>query len=161
MPKSRKDQAVRERVQNEFGRIWPVHLAGFTELLVRLRAEFDGDLDLMLVLAVIADRTPPDTWKPALDSFRKLSGGPTDTPGQTPIYIQSVSDYTSIPRETVRRKISKLQRKGWIVRHPDGHLSVSEKAATDLEAGTGHTIDYLVALFRAYDAVRENETRPA
>ena len=40
-----------------FGLIWPVHNVRFCELLITLRRHFDGDLDRMLVLAVIGSRT--------------------------------------------------------------------------------------------------------
>lgn len=49
-----------ETLRVSFGRIWPVHNDAFCELLVALRRQFDGDLDRMLVLAVIG------AWKAAV-----------------------------------------------------------------------------------------------
>lgn len=44
-------------IKANFGTVWPVHLSGFTRLLVQLRERFEGDLDLALVLAVVGSRT--------------------------------------------------------------------------------------------------------
>ncbi|WP_296701149.1 hypothetical protein [Thiocapsa sp. UBA6158] len=46
-----------EDLTRHFGRIWPIHTAEFCDLLVILRRTFGGDLDSMLVLAVIGTRT--------------------------------------------------------------------------------------------------------
>jgi hypothetical protein len=37
---------------------------GFTELLITLRGQFRGDLDMMLVLAIIGSRTLPSRRHP-------------------------------------------------------------------------------------------------
>jgi hypothetical protein len=54
----RPDVESEASVRGNLARIWPVHLAGFTRLLGTLRQAVGGDLDLVLILAVIADRTP-------------------------------------------------------------------------------------------------------
>jgi hypothetical protein len=146
MGSSKPGPAALKRIQEDFGQVWPVHLSGFTDLLVRLRAEFDGDLDLMLVLAVIADRTRPDRWTPELLTYRQLTQGEVGGHHQHPINLHSVAEFTGIPRETVRRKVALLTAKGWVDRHPDGSLTVGRRAATDLEAATTHSIAYLAAL---------------
>jgi hypothetical protein len=145
MPTSKSRQAV-EQIEDAFGLVWPIHLSGFTDLLVALRAEFDGDLDLMLVLAVIADRTRPGGWTPELLSYRQLTRGKGDQHHQLPINLQSVAEFSGIPRETVRRKIGILERKGWVERHPDGTLGIGRGAASDLEAASSHSINYLAAM---------------
>jgi hypothetical protein len=43
-------------IRQHFGHIYPIHVVQFCELLVSLRRLFGGDLDLMLVLAVIGTR---------------------------------------------------------------------------------------------------------
>ncbi|KUF10807.1 helix-turn-helix domain-containing protein [Pseudoponticoccus marisrubri] len=140
-------------IRDHFQTIWPAHLEGFTHLLVQLRARFDGDLDLVLVLAVIASRTQSAQWAPQLAELDRLTHGEEDdTP--LPINIQSVADYSGIPRETVRRKVALLQEKGWVARRPGGRLSVTRDAATDLQDGTGDTIAYLAALLKVVEAAQ-------
>ena len=153
MPLGNTDQS--EFIKANFQSIWPVHLAGFTRLLVKLRDRFDGDLDLLLVLAVIGERTRPESWTPELLTYRQMTDGNDDDHLQYPINIQSVAQYCGIPRETVRRKVAILQSKGWVTRDADGRLAVSRAAAGDLEDATMDSIAYLAALLTAFDATRD------
>lgn len=144
-------------VKAHFGTVWPAHLVGFTRLLVHLRARFDGDLDLVLILAVIGSRTHTNIWTQDLEEFDQLTKASDTERGQLAINIQSVADYSGIARETVRRKVTILQDRGWVMRDEDGHLAVSRKAATDLEGATGETIAYLASLLRAFEAAQSAE----
>jgi hypothetical protein len=138
-----------------FGAVWPVHLVEFTRLLVHLRTRFEGDLDLALILAVIGSRTQKNIWAQELAELGQLTNV-CDTNGrQLPINIQSVADYSGIPRETVRRKVAILQDRGWVTRDEDGHLAISRNAASDLEESTGETIVYLAALLKAFEAAQD------
>ena len=140
-------------IREHFHVIWPAHLLGFTRLLVKLRDWFDGDLDLALVLAVIASRTHPEEWVPALQDLDQLTR--EDQSGiQRPINIQSVAEYSGIPRETVRRKVATLHAKGWITRGTDGRLTVTRAAAADLQDATGGTIAYLASLLIAFEGAQ-------
>jgi DNA-binding transcriptional ArsR family regulator len=136
-------------VRARFGRIWPAHLAGFTRLLVRLRAHFDGDLDLALVLAVVGERTRPDSWQARLESADRLSVGHVSRGRQRPINTESIADYSGIPRETVRRKLLALRDRGWIDRDERGYWYVTGRAAGDLEQATADSLDYLRAILDA------------
>lgn len=156
MPK--KAEAQQEFIKANFGSIWPVHLAGFTRLLVQLRDRFDGDLDLALVLAVIGDRTRPGNWTPELLTYREMTRGDQDEHRQYPINIQSVSEFSGIPRETVRRKVAVLQDKGWVIRGTDGRLAISRTAAEELEDATTNSITYLETLLEVFDATRDRRT---
>ncbi|PXW70411.1 hypothetical protein C7964_102297 [Loktanella sp. PT4BL] len=138
-------------IRNNFDKIWPVHLAGFTKLLIQLRERFDGDLDLMLVLAVIGGRTRPEIWKPQLVSAEEMTSSDSSYSSQYPINIQSVAEFSGIPRETVRRKVGILQDKGWVIRDRDGRLSVTDTAAMGLASETDSTIAYLAALRTVFD----------
>ena len=152
------DEKPEAFVRKHFGTVWPVHLAAFIRLLTQLRARFDGDLDLLLVLAVIGDRTRPENWSPELLNYQKMTHPGEREHLQQPINIQSVADYSGIARETVRRKVTLLQEKGWIIRDADGRLSVSRTAASDLEDATGDSIAYLAALLKAFEeaGIRNN-----
>lgn len=143
-----------EFVRKAFTSLWPVHLSSFNKLLIQLRKAFDGDLDLMLVLAVIGDRTRPDTWQPEPISYRQITRRKGEEHLQVPINIQSVADYSGIPRETVRRKVLVLQEKGWVERDAEGLLTISSLAAADLEESTTHTIQYLAAIASAVLAAK-------
>ena len=46
-----------------------------------------------------------------------------------PTNAYSISQATGIPRETVRRRIEKLVKKGWMVKNSRGELTVTKKVA--------------------------------
>ena len=106
------------------------HVRAFSRLLIRLRAVLSNDLDLVLILSVIAERHYARIAQP-------------DQPSGTAINTLSVALYTEIPRETVRRKVAILIDKGWVRSDARGNLSPTEQAARDLAQGTAATMEYL------------------
>lgn len=152
-----RETKQRRFLKAHFGTVWPAHLVGFTRLLVHLRMRFDGDLDLALILAVIGSRTQTESWTRKLAELDQLTNPFGNEGGQLPINIQSVADYSGIPRETVRRKVTVLQNRGWVTRDADGHLAISPNAASDLEESTGETIAYLAGLLKAFEGAQATE----
>lgn len=146
-------------IKEKFQTIWPVHLSGFTKLLIKLRNHFDGDLDLALVLAVIGSQTKGDQWLPELAELGKITNESASNGKQSPINIQSVAYYSGIPRETVRRKVNALQDRGWVTKAADGRLAVTQNAAADLQDATGDTIAYLASLLIAFQDVQGLEKK--
>jgi hypothetical protein len=139
-----------------FGKIYPAHVSAFVDLVVVLRREFDGDLDMMLILAIIGDRR---VWQ-------RVSSDdvPTVELGKTPLSLPpteavslnvlSIANFSGIPRETVRRKVAALIEKGWVEREDNGDLRPTRKAATELQTGTDATIAYIREIVDACDAFR-------
>jgi hypothetical protein len=152
--KRRKDRN-RELIEEHFATIWPAQVAGFTRFVTQLRVAFDGDLDMMLVLAVIGDRTRPGNWARELVDYGSLTLEDAGDHRQLPLNMQSISEFTGIPRETVRRKIAALETRGWIVRDAKGHISASDRASADLKDATMHAIDYLATIATAFEVARE------
>ena len=141
-------------IENEFGKIWPVHLTAFTHLLIQLRAHFDGDLESMIIMAVIGERTRPGNWTPELRTYRQLTSKPGEEHLQVPINLQSVADFSGIPRETVRRKVKILQERGWVKRDGKGRLAIASGAARDLEQATMDSVIYLERLLAVLEKTR-------
>lgn len=146
-------------IRQNFHTIWPVHLSGFTDLLIQLRTRFDGDLDLALVLAVIGSRTQRDRWSPKLAELGEMTIEDDLGEKQSPINIQSVAYFSGIPRETVRRKVNTLQDRGWVTKGADGRLAVTRNAASDLQDATGDTIAYLASLLIAFEAAQDMDVK--
>ena len=139
-----------------FGHIWPVHNDAFCDLLVTLRRQFGGDLDRMLVLAVIGSRTLSQGRIDGMCYDGFMEGERADDPA--PINLQSIADYSGIPRETVRRKLQDLERLGWITRRDKGYLVATAKAAEELEPATQATMRYLLAVVGAWgEAISDQE----
>lgn len=97
-----------DALRQKFGRIHPGHIRAFTRVLIRLGRHFDGDLDLLLIVAAIGDMTLPEAWSPVLTDDARLTLGPGDRTHQAPIDALSLAACTGIPRETVRRKLWRL-----------------------------------------------------
>lgn len=138
-------------VRSRFGKIWPAHTASLTRFLIDCRAAFGGDLDMFLVLAVIGDRSfSQRKADPAID-FKTFQSAPNGT-SPMDINIRSISDFSGIPRETVRRKVNQLAEKGWVTRKEDGFIVATEKAKRELEPLTVSSIKYIA---RMLDLLRE------
>lgn len=151
----RRKARHREFVERNFSTIWPAQVAAFTRLMVHLRQCFDGDLDMMLVLAAIGDRTRPENWARELVDYGALTQHHSGSAGQYPLNVQSIAEYTGIPRETVRRKLAALERKGWIARDERGHITATGAASADLSEATRHAMDYLATLSTVFDVARK------
>ena len=68
------------------------------------------------------------------------------------INLQSISDYSGIPRETVRRKLETLLAKGWIERDERKFITATDQANASLRGLTEATLRYLRELETALAA---------
>lgn len=109
--------------------------------LMAVYQQFDGDLLMALVLGEIAIRNMqgvfevrPEEPYVVLDraAERKMVESQFSSERLRPANTLSLSTTTGIPRETVRRKLDKLESLGWIERKENGHLYVTEKVGRDL-----------------------------
>ena len=134
-----------QQVTTHFGHVFPTHIEELCELLIVLRKQFFGDLDLMLILAIIGSRTIPARQSSAM-TYEEFMASDKEVVQAQAINIQSIAECSGIARETVRRKIQKLETLGLVERDEQGLLSVTNKATTDLSASTEASLQYLVAL---------------
>jgi hypothetical protein len=146
----------RDLIAEHFATIWPAQIAGFTRFILQLRKAFDGDLDMMVVLAVIGDRTRPENWARELVDYAALTRDGAGEQRQEPLNVQSIADFTGIPRETVRRKVAALETRGWIRKDEKGHITALHTASSDLQHATAEAIEYLATIATAFDVAREN-----
>ena len=134
-----------ETVTHNFGQIFPTHVKALCELLIILRQQFFGDLDLMLILAIISSRALPARYASQM-TYQQFISDKAKQHANQPINIQSIAECSGIARETVRRKVHKLQRLGFIERDNSGMLTITEKAIQQLKPATEASLDYLVTL---------------
>jgi predicted transcriptional regulator len=142
-----------ERVGARFGEIWPVHVSSLARFLIACRGEFDGDLDLFLIMTIVGDRTFAETRATAM-SLDQFMAGKRSLPPPEPINMQSISDFSGIPRETVRRKLKRLIEKGWIRCDEKGLLTATRQAATDLEPLTKISVKYISSMLRMLETTQ-------
>lgn len=143
-----------------FGKFHALHVAALMRHLIARRAAFDGDLDLFLVLTIIGERSftprnaPPDMTE---EQFRS---SPVSTVEPVAINLQSIADFSGIPRETVRRKIATLVARGWVHRDVAGLMTVTDLAKDSLQPLTESSGRYLRDLMAAIDATAQNGRQP-
>lgn len=147
-------------LHDNFGKLHASHVAALTRHLVECRNAFGGDLDLFLVMTIIGERTftarnAPDAM--THDDF--LQGSVSDLEPAA-INLQSIADYSGIPRETVRRKVETLLAMGWIARDHNRFMTVTDKAKLSLQPLTDSSARYMRELFTMLTASAGSGNRP-
>lgn len=140
------EQAVKEH----FGKIWPAHVSTLTRFLMGCRRAFDGDFDMFLILAVIGECTYSQQHADPGQNYEAFRAGQLKATPPVNINIRSISEYTGIPRETVRRKINHLVEKGWVMRGPNDYLLATRKSSTDLQPLTEASIRYIAGMMQVF-----------
>ena len=146
-----------EKITSHFGHIFPTHVDALCELLIVLRQQFFGDLDLMLILAIIGSRALPARQTSNMTYAEFISDNTKDRADQ-PINIQSIAECSGIARETVRRKVHKLEDLGFIARDPSGMLTVTDKAINQLAPATEASLQYLITLGSSRAAIAKESS---
>ena len=140
-----------------FGPLHAESVAALCAYLVECRKFFNGDLDLCLVMMVIGERT--FTHKNAPDiSYAQWADAPVGSVKHEAINLQSIADYSGIPRETVRRKLDWLVARGWVARDDRRYVYATDQAKRDLQGLTEGNLRYLSALRRAFARGSEAQT---
>ncbi|RAK52799.1 hypothetical protein [Phenylobacterium deserti] len=88
-------------------------VAPFLELLQRLRAICDGDLEKNIILLAIAARSVADAEFAAMSNEARMQSTAPLLPSRG-LNLRSIAESSGIPRETVRRKVGELIEAGWI-----------------------------------------------
>ena len=133
-------------IKNDFGRVWSAHVENLSWFLIQCRSHFDGDLDRFLVLCVIGERTFASKNVPknfTMDDLGRLGKGEVQ---KEAINLQSIADFSGVPRETVRRKLRDLMALGGVERDEHGNFAATPKAATDLAPLTEISVSYLAKM---------------
>lgn len=123
---------------------------------------FDGDLAMVIVLGEISHHNTSDHFNPhALENprVRELQDEREDWRGLEGCNALSISHATGIPRETVRRKIAELKRRGWLA--DDGGKGLYLTAACVKHFTESSSRDQLRLFLRASRAIERLLQPPA
>ena len=134
------------KFDTRFGKLHALHSDAFTRYLVECRHACDGDLDLFLIMAIIGERTFSALRAPDSMSHDEFVTGTVGKIEPQPINLQSIADFSGIPRETVRRKLELLIGRGWVQRGEHGYVTATDVANHDLVELTSSTVRYLAAI---------------
>lgn len=119
-------------VTEHYPRIATSILRPLVDVLAQARHACDGDMEKFLIMLAVGVRT---TEHP---EFRGASQAQLMS-GEVPVFpslgtnIRSIADSVGIPKETARRKLDELIKRGWLVRE-GRDLRITELAYQDLAA---------------------------
>lgn len=131
------------QLRSNFGQVHALHVAALIRHLVACRQVCDGDLDLFLVLTIIGERSFSARNAPLGMSLEDFAQRPVSTIRPEAINLQSIADYSGIPRETVRRKLAALVERGWVRRDESGYYAATDQAKDNLSDLTHSALRYL------------------
>lgn len=120
----------------------------FVEHLEDVSRVFRGDLQQMLVLAIIGQ-----VKLRAVRAAGLMAQDPLPpTLARDGISASRIADVTAIPRQTVRRKLALLQQRGWVEQLPDNSWTLRHRdgiagARVDLAEVDQRAIDRVARLF--------------
>lgn len=137
--------------KDNFAAVWPVPIESLIEFLARLRAAFGGDLDAALILAVIGSAEVPRHKVLPTTTYEKHRSDAGRYDYVSPVNTLSIAEITGVPRETVRRKLLLMEKRGWISRDEKGFWRVEPKGTEELAPTLKHTLDCLTRLFTSLD----------
>jgi DNA-binding MarR family transcriptional regulator len=111
---------IAARFREQYPRFQYAMVDFIAEHLADVSRVFGGDLQQPLILAVLGQRHLH--W---MADAQRLDGADPDwSPTMT---ASRIADVTGVPRETVRRKLSRLEAQGWIARSADGAYRLAQR----------------------------------
>lgn len=152
MPASDSNDLVfsRRRYEARRGEV-RLHMSHFfLRYLNDIYQAFDGDLAMAIVLGEISHHntarffSPQKTMNAAVSA---LPGDPASWTGVDGCNAYSMSCATGIPRETVRRKIAELKKRGWVEAVPAQGLRITKACADHF--GADYSLRFLNGLLRS------------
>lgn len=163
-PRSRATQRL-EDVQAIFEADYLTYQYCFVEFFIEhlsdISRAFRGDLQALIVLALIG-QVQMRAMRQAVVSGQDPGSLPTE---RLSISASRIADVTGIPRETVRRKFTALERRGWVARTETGayRLAIRDDgdapARLDLEALDRRALMRVARLFRDLETIVAAQAR--
>ncbi|MBU6372384.1 MAG: hypothetical protein KJS97_06600 [Alphaproteobacteria bacterium] len=150
-----------DRIGARFGLLFPLINTHYLRMMVMWRSAFDGDLEKVMIVSAVIDQGMKASGF-AEQSYESYLGSFIFENQAPPTNVQSIADFTGIPRETVRRKVNDLCAKGWLDRDKDGAVRLAIQGALDLAPQLREMARQLEKLSAAIsDALRNGDFRQA
>lgn len=160
-PSPSETSALKEPLTDEAMLVSTLASRFLTGYLRKCYRNFDGDLIMALVFGEICLRNigrvlrplaaqqdkAPEQWQAFLERMKREP--------ITPCNALSISEATGIPRETVRRKVKKLEEMGWLVREGADKLVVTHKPIIELHDFSLEVVEELMDSSREIKGVMD------
>lgn len=159
---SDRNHAMREQYEANRGHVSLVMSHFLLPYLLRIHQEFDGDLTMVIILGEIAHHNvsghfgPRGMCRKITDDFESKPSFRQELPACNAF---SLAAATGLPRETVRRKIVELEKKGWIERSKDRSVRITPMVTGHFQSDFNFKM--MIQLLATADRIRQvlgNET---
>ena len=151
--KSRTEE-IEETFQEKYPEVQYAYVQFLSEHLADCSRAFDGDLQQLLILAILG--------QVYITNFKRAGGSPFPD-ATTGVTASRLADVCRIPRETVRRKLKRLEEKNLI--RQDGEqfwtLVIENGATTARKTYDGLNSRALTKLARLHAALERMTARPS
>lgn len=136
-------------------------LSEFTvPFLTRVYHAFDGDMAAAIVLGQIALRNV-EAWLAEYGNPAEILDDPERREAlMRPCNALSIADVCGLPRETVRRKVVLLVKRGYVYRSKEGFLYLARTVGNDFEDMTASLVEQLIAASGRLQSLLENQPTP-
>jgi hypothetical protein len=152
----------RQRYEERRGEV-RLHLSHFlVRYLNDLYKIFEGDLAMAIVLGEISHHNTAPFFSPEKsrnEPVRVFQGDPGSWSTMEGCNAYSISCSTGIPRETVRRKIVEMKKRGWLNETPSQGLRITQACADHF--GPDFTLRILGGMLRASRIIEGLLAEPA
>jgi hypothetical protein len=130
------------KFENAFGPISFTANRHLIEHMIRVRRSLGIDYDTMLIWGVlahlnVAHMLPPGKSKSLIEIENEHKDPIT---GMRPLRLRDLEQVTGLPRETIRRKLNKLQKKNFILKAEDGWIFNRDAIGPEMHEFTRITI---------------------
>lgn len=157
------DNPAIDAYRRNFVRLQYVWVQMFTEHLTDCSRVFKGDLQAMLILAIVGQVYLFQMLKEGNDPHE--FGAPVPLLDGVAINASSLSAVLEIPRETVRRKLDMLARLGWIEKGDGGwQLAIQDgqaQARLDLDGLNARQMERVTRFVANFSALAEKGKQTA
>jgi hypothetical protein len=130
------------KFENAFGPISFTANRHLIEHMIRVRRSLGIDYDTMLIWGVlahlnVAHMLPPGKTKSLIEIENEHKNPIT---GMRPLRLRDLEQVTGLPRETIRRKLSKLEKKSYILQIESGWIINRDAIGPEMREFTRVTI---------------------
>ena len=133
-----------------------LHLSHFLlDYLRGIYEQFEGDLAMAIVLGEIAHHNMGELYADecvTLETVSKFHKNEAFREGLPACNAYSLAAATGLPRETVRRKIKRLEELGWVARGPRRELHITPRLVEHFQPDINPRL--VVNLLRTADRIR-------
>jgi len=120
MHSSQESGNQRHRIQRSFGLLAFIVNRHLIDHMRRLALELDMDFEAAYLYGTLAHLNILNLVSPMADPNRVLNEQGMSGKTPQPVRLADVAQVSGLPRETVRRKLEWLQKRGKVLRTPDG-----------------------------------------